>query len=258
MSITRESIELWLPCKSFPNLEVSNQGRVRVLYSTKRANIGRLLNQRDDKDGYKIIAVNRTTARVHRLVAEAFTPNPNSNEVAHHKDNIKHNNDASNLEWTTVSFNTKHAYHVEVLRSPKAKYIKASIDGEVFSYYNSCFKCSEAFNLGRDGIEKSVNNNTLYKGFIKLEEVGSIPEDAIVGRVLFTKKIPAKITPYRITYDSGESLVTTSAPDYARLIGKTRSTAHHILANGKSWKKYGITNIEKMSEEEYYRLYINW
>lgn len=258
MSISKESIELWVKCKSFPQLEVSNQGRVRVFKSLKSSNIGRILKQRDDKDGYKSVAINRTTARVHRLVAEAFIPNPNSNEVVHHKDNVKHNNDASNLEWTTISYNTKHAHFVNVLRSPKAKYVKASIDGIVFSYYESCSQCAEYFGVGRDLIESCVTNKTLFKGLVVLEDVTDIPEGSVTNKKLTNKLIARRINPHKIYYRDGFEFVVESLTEFATHINKSKSTAQNILFHGASREKYGIDRIEKISQEEYYRTHLNW
>src|SRR5690625_7779580 len=45
---------------------------------------------------------------VHRLVAEAFISNPNKHPVVNHKDEIKSNNHASNLEWCTQSYNVMY------------------------------------------------------------------------------------------------------------------------------------------------------
>lgn len=54
---------------------------------------------------------------VHRLVALAFLPNPDSLPVVNHKDGNKHNNAVTNLEWATHSANSKHA-HDTGLRPP--------------------------------------------------------------------------------------------------------------------------------------------
>ena len=45
---------------------------------------------------------------VHRLVAEAFIPNPQSLETVNHKDEDKHNNNVSNLEWLSGTDNLNY------------------------------------------------------------------------------------------------------------------------------------------------------
>jgi hypothetical protein len=49
-------------------------------------------------------------AHVHRLVADAFIPNPGGLPILHHKDDNKKNNYVGNLEWSTHSRNLKLAY----------------------------------------------------------------------------------------------------------------------------------------------------
>ena len=70
-----------------------------------------------DKDGYKKVRLSngdgsRKVFSVHRLILEAFEPNPNSDKLqVNHKDGDKTNNALSNLEWTTCKENINHAYN---------------------------------------------------------------------------------------------------------------------------------------------------
>ena len=45
---------------------------------------------------------------IHRLVAEAFIPNPNNYPCINHKDENKENNNANNLEWCTYKYNSNY------------------------------------------------------------------------------------------------------------------------------------------------------
>jgi len=102
-------MEQWKEVRdTFGLLEVSNEGRVR---SNMRD--GRILKATPDKKGYLRLHVTikreRRSYKVHRLVAEAFIPNPENKPQVNHIDGNKANNAASNLEWVTNIENSYHA-----------------------------------------------------------------------------------------------------------------------------------------------------
>lgn len=100
--------------------EVSNLGNVRSLNMLVSSTFGghyikegRILKQNPNPRGYLQVILCQdglsTTQRVHRLVAEAFIPNPFSLPEVNHKDTNIKNNISDNLEWCTGEANQLHA-----------------------------------------------------------------------------------------------------------------------------------------------------
>lgn len=84
--------------------EVSKDGQVRLV-------TGRVLCQWTNSQGYSQVRLSqpRKTERVHRIVAEAFVPNPNGLPVVNHVDFDRSHNASANLEWCTQWENLRHS-----------------------------------------------------------------------------------------------------------------------------------------------------
>lgn len=89
--------------------DVSNLGNVRS-NNYKRTGKPNLLKVTENAD-YSVVSIKGKTYAVHRLVAEAFVPNPEGKEQVNHKNLNHHDNRASNLEWVTKFENIAHYTH---------------------------------------------------------------------------------------------------------------------------------------------------
>ena len=108
--------EIWRPIEGTNGYyEVSNYGRV-MSHCNYGGTTNRILKQKTDKDGYAVVHLRKEInkyKKVHRLVAEAFIPNPNGFCMINHKDENKGNNHAQNLEWCDAQYNNTYGHRLE-------------------------------------------------------------------------------------------------------------------------------------------------
>lgn len=109
--------EVFKDIKGFEGLyQISNQANVKSLERKDRLGRmvkGRILKHKIDTDGYHQVNLCKNgivyTKKVHRLVAQAFIPNPDGKATVNHKDANKSHNYDINLEWATSYENNLHA-----------------------------------------------------------------------------------------------------------------------------------------------------
>lgn len=110
--------EQFLPIKNYEDRYlISNQGNVWSILNKK------FLKPQKTRDGYFTVDLCRDgtdkIVKVHRLVAEAFIPNPNNLPTVNHLDEDKTNNKVDNLEWCSVKDNNNYGSHNSSLARTK-------------------------------------------------------------------------------------------------------------------------------------------
>lgn len=103
-------METWKSIAGYERLyEVSDKGLVRSLKCGKK----KILSPGQNGRGYLYVQLCKDGIRknmfVHRLVASAFIPNPLNLETVNHKNEDKHNNNVSNLEWMSRTDNIAYS-----------------------------------------------------------------------------------------------------------------------------------------------------
>lgn len=90
---------------------------------------------------------------VHRLVAEAYIPNPENLETVDHIDGIKTDNNVNNLQWMTLSANSHK-------KSDKDYKIICVETGEIFDTQTDC--CHK-LKIKNQHLSHILNNRSGYK-----------------------------------------------------------------------------------------------
>ena len=178
--------EVWKDVVGYEGLyKVSDRGNV---YSVERLNSrgrkigGRIMKPNYRRDGYLEVGLSNDgkvkTKLIHRLVTEAFIPNPKKLPEVNHKDEIKTNNRVGNLEWCTRGHNINHGTRNERIAHALSKKVRAvNVENGEVLIFNSTHEA------GRKGYDQGNVAKTckgiyyggnLYKGhrwyYIQQEE----------------------------------------------------------------------------------------
>lgn len=173
---------------TFGKYSVSNLGNVRInehyteITPSKVNPLGKakLYKQQPVKQylncsGYKIVYLqvskgNRIIRPVHRLVAQAFIPNPNNLPFVNHKDETKYNNCVSNLEWCDPKYNANYGTRNDRLRKSNGRKVaQYTLDGEFVKIWDSVSSIAQFYGIKTTApisrVCRHVKGRLTYKGY---------------------------------------------------------------------------------------------
>ena len=158
--------EEWKPIPGYEGLyEISNYGRVR---SYKRSSKGKILSPCKDGSGYLFVILCKDgktkLRRMHRLVAEAFIPNPNNFPQVNHMDECKENNYFGNLEWCSPAYNISYGTRTRRMAEKNSKpVVQLDKKGNFISEFESLTEASKITDIVISSICCCCNHKPGYK-----------------------------------------------------------------------------------------------
>ena len=156
--------EKWQDVLGFEELyQVSSFGNVRTIKKGEAE-----MSQQENRNGYMTVHLRdkgvERRAMVHRLVAEAFIPNPNGFRDVNHKNGDKSDNRVENLEWTSHADNMTHSFRE--LGKNVRHIVQLDLDNNFIERWNSIIEASEATGICRTNIGECCRGNRKHtKGY---------------------------------------------------------------------------------------------
>jgi len=170
--------------KDYPDYGIDSTGTVWSYKKGKRKE-----KKHSNTDGYRITTLHRLedlscrSCSVHRLVAQAFIPNPENKPQVNHKNGIRHDNRVENLEWCTTFENARHAHDVLGKKNVAGKdnnrskpVIQLSEDGKIIAEFEGTRHAQKMIGISQSNISKAARGEKYTAGGFrwKYKEVESV------------------------------------------------------------------------------------
>lgn len=168
-------MEIWKDINGYEGLyQISNLGRVKSTNYNKTGTDKILKNGVTSNDYHNIVLSQNGkthTHLIHRLVAEAFIPNPDNKPCINHINTVRGDNRVENLEWCTHKENSNHPPTIKKIILSNGKrgkeYSKNTLQlnkqGAIIKIWNNASEASKELKIDAKGIYNCCNNIPKYK-----------------------------------------------------------------------------------------------
>lgn len=224
-----------IPIPEFENYLISPDGTVTNVKS------GKTLKHSMNENGYLYVSLwknNRGNPKtVHRLVAEAYIPNPGKKPFVNHIDANRANPAVDNLEWVTQSENIKHAYNIGNMAQ------KRNLSNEELESALGKFLCgenqtglAEFFGIGLSRLTINLRNYAVRTGRIDVFAQELKRQKTLRNTQANANKKQGVIA---ITLEGEVAATYSSLTEASRCLGKSTSGPISNVLNGRQKMAYG-------------------
>jgi hypothetical protein len=212
------------------DFSVSTHGRI------KNKN-GLLMNCHTDKRGYVYVSVKGKTKSVHRIVSQAFIGQLSDNMVVNHKDGDKGNNNVTNLEIVSQSFNVQHAYDMGLnVKLNKRVVYQVDYQGNVVAMHDSLTSAENNTGINRGSIHNAIESGCTSHGYRWFKSMEDIEKERYEGllikdffKVIQCNHVTQNIVAVYDSYPQAKNATDTSVTNISR------SCKTNLKAGGFKW-----------------------
>ena len=227
--------------EKYPNYEVSESGLVRNKETLH-------IKAQQLKQGYLHISIGGEKVAVHRLVAQAYIPNPDNLPCINHKDENKTNNCVDNLEWCTVAYNNAYGERQQRCDYGRGKAVIALKDGQYYKRYDSIVQAGRDLGINPASISNVVRGNAhtthgygfIYEtGMTNKELSGESVKDRIAANARYAHVKVSQLKKPIALYENGVMIKRfDSIAAACRETGKDKKTIYEGLRRKNSKWRY--------------------
>lgn len=148
---------MWKSLTKYPTYSFSDMGELKT-FNWKNKGVERIMKPALDEKGYLRTMLKNAdgkfdTVKVHRIIAQAFLPQPEGMNEVNHINGIKTDNRIENLEWSNRRLNIKHAFETGLCK-PKGKGVVDSVSGV---YYPSISEAARQMKMPDSTLQSMIS-----------------------------------------------------------------------------------------------------